>query len=101
MRIRVLIENTTDSDLVCEHGLSLLIEYKEKKHFLSPISLWSFISLVLSPPHQAFHTKATLHLSFPVQANPRHRFMPLFRLSAAGPGFSSEFLPPSLKAKCH
>lgn len=34
MKIHVLIENTTDSDLQCEHGLSLYIEYKGKKILL-------------------------------------------------------------------
>lgn len=34
MKIHVLIENTTDSDLQCEHGLSLYIEYKDKKILL-------------------------------------------------------------------
>ncbi len=34
MKIYVLIENTTDSDLQCEHGLSLYIEYKDKKILL-------------------------------------------------------------------
>ncbi len=34
MKIYVLIENTTDSDLQCEHGLSLYIEYKGKKILL-------------------------------------------------------------------
>ena len=43
MRIRVLIENTTDSDLVCEHGLSLLIEYKEKKYLLDAGSTGIFL----------------------------------------------------------
>lgn len=34
VKIHVLIENTTDSDLQCEHGLSLYIEYKDKKILL-------------------------------------------------------------------
>lgn len=34
MKIHVLIENTTDSDLQCEHGLSLYIEYKGQKILL-------------------------------------------------------------------
>lgn len=34
MKIKVLIENTTDSDLQCEHGLSLYIEYKNKRILL-------------------------------------------------------------------
>ena len=34
MKIHVLIENTTDSDLQCEHGLSLYIEYQDKKILL-------------------------------------------------------------------
>ncbi len=34
MKIHVLVENTTDSDLQCEHGLSLYIEYKGKKILL-------------------------------------------------------------------
>lgn len=34
MKLYVLIENTTDSDLQCEHGLSLYIEYQDKKILL-------------------------------------------------------------------
>lgn len=34
MKIKVLIENTTDSDLQCEHGLSLYIEYQDKRILL-------------------------------------------------------------------
>lgn len=34
MKITVLIENTTDSELACEHGLSLFIEYNGKKILL-------------------------------------------------------------------
>ena len=34
MKIYTLIENTTKSDLACEHGLSLLIEYNSKKFLL-------------------------------------------------------------------
>lgn len=34
MKITVLIENTTDSGLQCEHGLSLYIEYGDKKILL-------------------------------------------------------------------
>lgn len=34
MKITVLIENTTQSELLCEHGLSLLIENKGKKILL-------------------------------------------------------------------
>ena len=34
MKITVLIENTTRSDLVSEHGLSLLIEFEGKKYLL-------------------------------------------------------------------
>ena len=34
MQITVLIENTTDSELVCEHGLSLLIENEGQKVLL-------------------------------------------------------------------
>lgn len=34
MKITVLIENTTQSELLCEHGLSILIENKEKKILL-------------------------------------------------------------------
>lgn len=34
MKITVLIENTTRSELLCEHGLSVLIENKEKKILL-------------------------------------------------------------------
>lgn len=34
MKITVLIENTSDSDLICEHGLSLLIEYHGENYLL-------------------------------------------------------------------
>lgn len=34
MRISVLIENTTKSELCCEHGLSVLIEYKDEYYLL-------------------------------------------------------------------
>lgn len=34
MKITVLIENTSDSELLCEHGLSLFIEYKGKNYLL-------------------------------------------------------------------
>ena len=34
MKIKVLIENTTESELKCEHGLSLYIEYRDKKILL-------------------------------------------------------------------
>lgn len=34
LKITVLIENTTESELKCEHGLSLYIEYKDKKLLL-------------------------------------------------------------------
>ncbi len=34
MKIKVLVENTTDSDLQCEHGLSLYMEYKDKRILL-------------------------------------------------------------------
>lgn len=34
MKITVLIENTSDSELVCEHGLSLLIEYRGEYYLL-------------------------------------------------------------------
>lgn len=34
MKISVLIENTTDSDLIGEHGLSLFIEFEGKKYLL-------------------------------------------------------------------
>lgn len=42
MKITVLIENTTDSDLQCEHGLSLYIEYKDKKILLDAGSTEAF-----------------------------------------------------------
>lgn len=44
MKITVLIENTTKSSLVCEHGLSLFIEYKGKKLLLDAGSTESFYS---------------------------------------------------------
>lgn len=34
MKITVLVENTTASDLQCEHGLSFLIEYKGQQYLL-------------------------------------------------------------------
>lgn len=34
MKIQVLIENTSDSDLIAEHGLSILIEHNDKKILL-------------------------------------------------------------------
>jgi len=34
MKVTVLIENTTLSELVCEHGLSMFIEYKDKYYLL-------------------------------------------------------------------
>ena len=40
--IKVLIENTTDSNLKCEHGLSLYIEYKNKKVLLDAGSTCAF-----------------------------------------------------------
>ncbi len=42
MKIHVLIENTTDSDLQCEHGLSLYIEYQDKKILLDAGSTDAF-----------------------------------------------------------
>ena len=42
MKIKVLIENTTDSDLQCEHGLSLYIEYHDKKILLDAGSTEAF-----------------------------------------------------------
>ncbi|MCC8150863.1 MAG: hypothetical protein LIO96_05280 [Lachnospiraceae bacterium] len=34
LRVTVLIENTSDSKLACEHGLSLFIEFGEKQILL-------------------------------------------------------------------
>lgn len=34
MRVQILIENTTKSDLIAEHGLSIFIEHKDKKILL-------------------------------------------------------------------
>lgn len=42
MKIHVLIENTTDSDLQCEHGLSLYIEYQGQKILLDAGSTEAF-----------------------------------------------------------
>lgn len=42
MIIKVLIENTTDSELKCEHGLSLYIEYKDKRILLDAGSTEAF-----------------------------------------------------------
>ncbi|MCC8042793.1 MAG: MBL fold metallo-hydrolase [Oscillospiraceae bacterium] len=42
IRVTVLIENTTESTLVCEHGLSLFIEYRGKKIMLDAGSSSAF-----------------------------------------------------------
>ena len=42
MILKVLIENTTDSNLKCEHGLSLYMEYKNKKILLDAGSTCAF-----------------------------------------------------------
>lgn len=42
MEVKVLIENTSDSDLQCEHGLSLYIEYENKKLLLDAGSTEAF-----------------------------------------------------------
>lgn len=42
MKIKVLIENTTDSELQCEHGLSLYIEYNDKRILLDAGSTEAF-----------------------------------------------------------
>ena len=42
MMIKVLIENTTDSELKSEHGLSLYVEYKDKKVLLDAGSTEAF-----------------------------------------------------------
>ena len=34
MKVTVLIENTSESELKCEHGLSLFIEYASKQYLL-------------------------------------------------------------------
>lgn len=43
MQITVLIENTSDSELKCEHGLSLFIEYNDKKYLLDAGSTAAFL----------------------------------------------------------
>lgn len=43
MKITVLIENTTNSELISEHGLSLLIEFEEKKYLLDAGSTGVFL----------------------------------------------------------
>lgn len=43
MQITVLIENTTDSDLICEHGLSLWIEQEEKNYLLDAGQTGAFL----------------------------------------------------------
>lgn len=43
MKITVLIENTTDSELVAEHGLSLFIEFNGKKYLLDSGQSGSFM----------------------------------------------------------
>jgi len=43
MKVSVLIENTTNSQLVCEHGLSLLIEYEGRKILLDAGSTSAFL----------------------------------------------------------
>lgn len=42
VEIKVLIENTTDSELKCEHGLSLYIEYGDKKILIDAGSTGAF-----------------------------------------------------------
>ncbi len=42
MKITVLIENTSDSELKCEHGLSVLIEFNDKKYLLDAGSSCAF-----------------------------------------------------------
>lgn len=44
MNIKVLIENTTNSDLIAEHGLSLFIEYNEKKYLLDAGQTGAFLN---------------------------------------------------------
>lgn len=43
MKITVLIENTSASELNCEHGLSILIEYNGKKYLLDAGSSGAFL----------------------------------------------------------
>lgn len=43
MEITVLIENTTDSELICEHGLSLFIEFNGNKYLLDSGQSGSFM----------------------------------------------------------
>ncbi len=47
MKIQVLIENTTDSELKAEHGLSIFIEYKDKKILLDAGTTATFIDNAL------------------------------------------------------
>lgn len=43
MKVTVLIENTSNSELRCEHGLSLLIEFNGKKYLLDTGSSAAFL----------------------------------------------------------
>ena len=44
MKIQILIENTTKSDLIPEHGLSFFIEYNDKKILLDAGTTSAFIN---------------------------------------------------------
>ena len=44
MKIQILIENTTKSDLIAEHGLSIFIEYNKKKILLDAGTTATFIN---------------------------------------------------------
>ena len=43
MKIQILIENTTNSNLIAEHGLSIFIEYNDKKILLDAGTTSTFI----------------------------------------------------------
>lgn len=43
MKVQILIENTTNSNLIAEHGLSIFIEYKDKKILLDAGTTSAFI----------------------------------------------------------
>jgi len=47
MKVKVLIENTTESELICEHGLSMLIEYGGGNYLLDAGATGVFMSNAL------------------------------------------------------
>ena len=43
MKVQILVENTTNSNLIAEHGLSIFIEYNDKKILLDAGTTSAFI----------------------------------------------------------